>query len=178
MSSCRARLLGATSCPVPATSALKKWFSLFLSVSSFFFPDLRAASARCGSDKPASRVIPREAGATLVDDEPRVPFAGGARAMGCSGYLAGAAPRRGGRHRARRCSRRILKAAIRRFPVAGAASSTPRFYRAVRTACAPPPHRSCSAWENVSACFRLSEHVEVSPYTLRPRFQGLIRNSG
>ena len=39
--------------------------------------------------------MPREAGAALVDDEPRVPCAGGARAMGWSGYLAGAAPRRG-----------------------------------------------------------------------------------
>ncbi|KAG2657367.1 hypothetical protein PVAP13_1KG180600 [Panicum virgatum] len=35
--------------------------------------------------------MPREAGAALVDDEPRVPSAGGARAMGWSGYLAGGA---------------------------------------------------------------------------------------
>ena len=38
--------------------------------------------------------MPCEARAALVDDEPRVPSAGGAGAMGWSGYLAGAAPRR------------------------------------------------------------------------------------
>ena len=66
------------------------------SVSSFSFSrSTRRRTARRGSGEPASRVIPREAGAALVDDEPRVPSAGGARAMGWSGYLAGAAPRRG-----------------------------------------------------------------------------------
>ncbi|KAG2594936.1 hypothetical protein PVAP13_5KG039050 [Panicum virgatum] len=87
----------------------------------------------------------REAGAALVDDEPRclppvVPGQWGGAGTSPVRHLDGAwaPPRQAGQQT-------HPKAAMRRIPVAGAASSTPCFYRAVRTAHAPPLHRSSSA---------------------------------